>query len=523
MNVLPAPSLDNVPQEVLEHIALFSGTESFLGPPSSLPSLLVTCRRMDCLSMSSNPCLYAAIFTAKFDSKSACLRLGSITVAPAIFAQELRTRCINLKRIRAKFGASIQGGTLVDGESLRDLLYHAYILMIENDGKNRSQLRDFAKIDDWLHDYWFTESGASLARRTILRDRWPLHDENIALAMWLFWFFLKPDEYERSDEAAWTVMKVLKVFALGAHIYPLTAPAWIHFAPQSRHMGVKPVQHYSHSHSLSVPPVATPAILAYLLLVNQMHDVLEYTPAYQTPLPLAMPASNEWASEWGRSLSLGKTTFSKVLDGAFSPGSIEGVWEGFFTYTEFTTYAALMSGAPPATLQKSLIIRHRQTWKLREYHLLGPRFRDPSVPGEISEPLSAGNPLRSFFPTGTQFKEYRDRLEVLDPASSKVLCYRRGTLWKGNEDLADSSVYDIILTGEGHSAWGQFNLVGRIRPCDGFISLCKEYTDGDRGKWLYRGYLVGNVNGILSGRWRDTLSPANSPGYEGCFTMTRRR
>jgi len=84
-------------------------------------------------------------------------------------------------------------------------------------------------------------------------------------------------------------------------------------------------------------------------------------------------------------------------------------------------------------------------------------------------------------------------------------------------------VRDIVITGEGHSSWGQFNLVGRVRPGDGFISLSKEYVDGDRGKWLYRGYLVGNVSGNLAGRWRDTLSPADVPGYEGSFAMSRRR
>jgi hypothetical protein len=32
----------------------------------------------------------------------------------------------------------------------------------------------------------------------------------------------------------------------------------------------------------------------------------------------------------------------------------------------------------------------------------------------------------------------------------------------------------VIL--QGHSAWGQFSLIGRVRPCDGFISLSKEYV-----------------------------------------------
>lgn len=48
-------------------------------------------------------------------------------------------------------------------------------------------------------------------------------------------------------------------------------------------------------------------------------------------------------------------------------------------------------------------------------------------------------------------------------------------------------------------------------------------VDGDRGRWLYRGYLVGNAHGNLAGRWRDTLSPPDVSGYEGCFAMNRRR
>jgi hypothetical protein len=106
---------------------------------------------------------------------------------------------------------------------------------------------------------------------------------------------------------------------------------------------------------------------------------------------------------------------------------------------------------------------------------------------------------------------------------------------------------------QGHSAWGQFELIGRVRPGDGFVTVSKEYvswsrfyasqhaplllraelkkncygyfvqTDGDRGRWLYRGYFVGDDHGNFTGRWRDTLSPAEVLGYEGCFFMGRRR
>jgi len=80
-----------------------------------------------------------------------------------------------------------------------------------------------------------------------------------------------------------------------------------------------------------------------------------------------------------------------------------------------------------------------------------------------------------------------------------------------------------LIAGEGHSAWGQFALIGRVRSGDGYITLSKEYIDGDRGKWLYRGYFVGDAHGNFTGRWRDTLSPAEVLGYEGCFLMGRRR
>ena len=100
---------------------------------------------------------------------------------------------------------------------------------------------------------------------------------------------------------------------------------------------------------------------------------------------------------------------------------------------------------------------------------------------------------------------------------------------------------------QGHSAWGQFQLLGRVRPCDGLINVYKTYVsdlriphkvilcsnlylssfqqnDGIRGNWLYRGYLIGTgEEGNIVGRWRDTLSPAEVHGYEGRYTLTRRK
>ncbi len=71
----------------------------------------------------------------------------------------------------------------------------------------------------------------------------------------------------------------------------------------------------------------------------------------------------------------------------------------------------------PPILQKSLVVKHRQTWKLREHHLLATEpVTDSPVPTSVDDfdTLSPGDPLRSYFPTGTHIKEDRDGLEVRD-------------------------------------------------------------------------------------------------------------
>ncbi|RDB17639.1 hypothetical protein Hypma_001088 [Hypsizygus marmoreus] len=537
-----SPALDTVPQEVLEHIALFSATDSFLGPPSSLVPLLLTNRGVyKRLSIHSNHHLYARVFAHKFDIGPIVRRLGPERTTPDILTSELRRRCFCLKRIRARLDsiASSAGGEEGDKEedtSRHELLFQAYLLMLENEGKNEQQLREYARIDLWLREYWFDEMGASCAVECLQTEEWLPDTEERSLAMWLFWFLLRPSDYNKGDQFAWNALDLLKTFALAAHKYDLTNPSWDRFLPAPRYPQPKPVTYYDQPCIISPPPLATPAILAFLTLVNKLAEGV----GYSTPLPPSHPSAIvpivrhqlEWECEWERCLSLGQPEYDKFLTAAFRPGSIEGVWEGLFTYTEFTAYAALLAGGLPPIIQKSMVVRHRQTWKLREHHLLA---SDPSrsdsdsgieLDSDNTDPLPAGDPLRSYFPTGTQIREKSDGIEVWVPNSGDVLHYQRAPRLNSGvcgEERKASVVQDIIITGEGHSAWGQFNLIGRVRPCDGFVSLSKEYVDGDRGKWLYRGYLVGNVNGNLAGRWRDTLTPTDMQGYEGCFAMSRRR
>jgi len=326
-------------------------------------------------------------------------------------------------------------------------------------------------------------------------------------------------------------LNILKILAACAHRYDLTTTLWLKFEPQAEYL--PPFEHgllYSKSIDFNAPPLGTPAVLSYLALMNKKRSI---------PLPpshskISEKHFQEWNCEWERYFTVGSP--KRNVSRCFRPGSMEGVWEGFFVYTEFGTYDAMLNGAPPHVIQRTAEGLHQQTWKLREHLLVtidssdsdsGIELEDLGNNTVVVNSLNPGDPLDAYFPTGTQIKEYRDGVTVQEPRGGRALRYQRISTIEAQKRNTDAVVYvqDIIITGEGHSAWGQFNIVGRVRPCDGFVSLCKEYVDDNtsRGKWLYRGYLVGNAVGNFAGRWRDTVSPALIFGYEGSFAMSRRR
>jgi hypothetical protein len=119
-----------------------------------------------------------------------------------------------------------------------------------------------------------------------------------------------------------------------------------------------------------------------------------------------------------------------------------------FKYTEFITYGALLTGAPPSVLQRSLLGQHRQTWKLREYHLNVP---DPSRTETDVDPMSPGDPLRAHIPSGARFRELSSVLEVSE--LQRTIYYRRAAAGSLGADSTsgidtESPVRDIIIIGE---------------------------------------------------------------------------
>ena len=118
----------------------------------------------------------------------------------------------------------------------------------------------------------------------------------------------------------------------------------------------------------------------------------------------------------------------------------------------------MLEGAPPNVIQRTVVGRHQQTWKLREHHLVAAdTFSDSDSGIELDfdntatvKSLNPGDPLDAYFPAGAQFKEYRDGLTVQEPGCDRALRYRRFSTIEAqkrdNDDVA--YVQDIIITGE---------------------------------------------------------------------------
>ncbi|KAG8215335.1 hypothetical protein J3R82DRAFT_8929 [Butyriboletus roseoflavus] len=455
-------SLESVPQEVLEHIALLAATwQGPVGPPSGLPPLLLTCRPIyRALSCEANPYIYARVFSYQFDTGAVFRRLGS-RVNARVLANELKKRWSHLKRIRARTSSRIRHAESHQlSPTLIDLLWLSYLMMLENDGKNELQLLDYAEMDAWLMEYWFDDEGASSAAHMILEHAWPIEDEKNSIAMWLFWFLLRPNLIKRNmNMTRFSHMRtIMNLTALAANHYPICRPSWTDFLPRSEAISPPSViTHFSEAYRLNPPTLAPAAILTFhtltlqILIPAQANHMAGLSLQSPASLSLTMRRSEDWDTDWHRCINLSQSDRCRGFSEAYVLGSTEGVWEGLFTYTEFSIYSSLLSGgAPPAINQ---VAHHRQTWKLREYYLAEHR----ELAREESRPLRSGDPLKAHFPTGTQIlQELSDSVEIQEPGTDAV------RYWRPSHPISDShKVVDIIILGEGHSSWGQFNLYGR--------------------------------------------------------------
>ncbi|CEH19380.1 hypothetical protein CBOM_06708 [Ceraceosorus bombacis] len=237
-------------------------------------------------------------------------------------------------------------------------------------------------------------------------------------------------------------------------------------------------------------------------------------------------------------------------------GLFEGAWEGRFCFFDFDSYREMLAGRM-RSLYEGPFGEQPQVWRIREHivrvgsgvrkiggegsvlnagYLNGEPEPDavPSVPySEAVATINPSRPAHNGTSRNNRFNiETDSRTGQITNAGDYAELAKRG--FGSLEDAqmypsfgddegcppGDSEAYEILLSGTGHSAWGRFILRGRIRSWDGMMIMTKEYRPDGRGRWLYRGYAV--AGGRLVGRWRDTFTPENMSGYEGCFLLSRR-
>ena len=161
-----------LPLEVLDDIAFWIATEdTSIAPLNNLiPLLLLDQETNKFLSFDSNQSLYARIYAAKFDIKTTTRRLGKQKLTAHCLANELKKRCTHLRIIRT---------LSFELELIEPAIWTAFVMMLENDGKNESLLLEYARIAYWLEQYWVAVSNS------LQGEGWPANSLIHSVCMWL--------------------------------------------------------------------------------------------------------------------------------------------------------------------------------------------------------------------------------------------------------------------------------------------------------------------------------------------------
>ncbi|KAG8212957.1 hypothetical protein J3R82DRAFT_11323 [Butyriboletus roseoflavus] len=293
---------------VLEDIAFYLAVDPFLGPPVNLLSLLLTCRTLyDHLSVNTSG-LYARIFRHKFDCGAIERRLSARWTSAPCLAQELRSRFVALQHIK-------HGNPSLPLD--REALWKAYLMLLENDGRNERQLSGWANLPDWLLGVVALRSSA-LSTSSTHPMRHLSDPEGMSLAVWLLWMtsskgklspsspFVYSDRYPERVTAEATAVRIALTNAILPFLYPsLFAPDTYFYLPLCEEHGnfpgfsgppplVAQIHYLGHKLRLAVPPLTSAALLNFVVRQEAWQDTV--------PLPLRialLPATREEATTRG--------------------------------------------------------------------------------------------------------------------------------------------------------------------------------------------------------------------------------
>ena len=148
--------------------------DSPIGLPSDIIPFLRTCSHIHSqLSWTNNKDLYGRMFRIKFDVHAALRRFGPDALFSRNLAEQLQKYCLAMKRIRSGD---------ITAPTVREDLWSAFFMCIENDGRNHAQLM-------WAGLPRFVDGVLRLSLRSE-RDTgigWPKENWVNVLALFLMW------------------------------------------------------------------------------------------------------------------------------------------------------------------------------------------------------------------------------------------------------------------------------------------------------------------------------------------------
>lgn len=572
-----SPRFESLPEHILEEIVLSGVNATSYGPPTSLASLLRVCKRISSvLARENNPVLYARIFRSRFDTAAPYRRFGQFTLGPSQRADECIRRFKCMQRLRSNTYTESDE----DNALLRQDLWTAYLMFLENDGKNMAQLIDYGNINILASN--FVRMSGRLHKGVSEAAGWTVDNEINALVLWVFWF--TDDERVQKETPAdrENILDALSSIFLGSFKYPSTyAPLTTFQIPpsivppihESRTTFLLPTSptylpsivedYFGQRLVLSRPLMTAPALLSCLVRLggcnkppnaSTCRDQSSMTARAQSIKQGWSGASTEkydrlgmrslnWSQDssfrhehdWQRLLCCyNPWTTKRVSTEAFSPGQFKGTWEGRWLTVPSDFFHNVVNTAREGRHidhpLNYLVIQQPMEFCVREYYQTDPKgcmgFEDMSTDG-------IGNGvLNGWRPSGIEIAEAEGKLDIFNPETRDHHVYGAHVPIQEflDEHMARSDinapfqngVWDIVLTAKSHDdyaqVWGHDRYFGRVRAWDGLVLLVRERRHGV-GRWIFHGYIYNGQN--LVGRWRETGTPVTSQGLEGVWGMVK--
>jgi hypothetical protein len=173
----PSP-FHRCPPEVVSRIALWAELLQPLGPAVHHLALLKTCKHVHNALRGTSHFL-ADVQRAKFDRTASARRFGIHATRASNLAAQLARNSVTIARFHTR-GWQSADDFLLD-------LWNAFLLLSENDGKNREQLewaRTYEFVNDWVNVHiWHGHMPG---------NQWPTETTEGALALWIMWMMTTP-------------------------------------------------------------------------------------------------------------------------------------------------------------------------------------------------------------------------------------------------------------------------------------------------------------------------------------------